>query len=98
MEQLFDREGLAAASLQVIESRAAFLRIMDEHALQGMQGVLVGCTEICLGKSVRQRDTSTPQPRGAEKAVHLALKPQSRCRRISGSDPRPFLSRSNGGR
>ena len=40
------------------ESRAAFLRIIDDLAARGAQGVILGCTEI--GLLVRPDDTDVP--------------------------------------
>lgn len=40
------------------ESRAEYLRVIDELASDGAQGVILGCTEI--GLLVSQSDTSVP--------------------------------------
>lgn len=40
------------------ESRAEYLRVIDELAARGVQGVILGCTEI--GLLVRQSDTPVP--------------------------------------
>jgi aspartate racemase len=58
------------------ESRKAFLRIIDELAARGAQGVIEGCTEIVM--LVQQADTSVPlfdtTSIHAEEAVAEALR------------------------
>ena len=59
------------------ESRAAYLKIMDELVDQGAQGIILGCTEITLlikpeHTPIRLYDTTRIH---AESAVDWALKP-----------------------